>query len=345
MLTDVERSTPLWDQFPDAMRVALSRHEELIEAGTARHNGVVIKKRGEGDSLFVTFASAVDAARAAVAVQHALRAEEWPADAPIKVRMALHTGEADLRAEDYYGGAVNRCARVRATGYGGQILLTQATAELVRDELADGAFLRDLGLHHLKDLQRPERIYQLHHPDWPDDFGPLRSLTAFKHNLPSQLSSFIGREQELKDVCELLTQTRLLTLLGAGGCGKTRLALQTAAEMVDDYANGVWFVELAALTDGGLVARTIAKTLGIADEPNQDALQTLCEGLRDRNLLLLLDNCEHLVDACAQTANTLLQACPGLRVLATSRKPLHIAGESPGASLPCRFPTPKPRSP
>lgn len=327
LLTDVERSTPLWEQFPEVMRVALSRHDALMESGASRHNGAVVKKRGEGDSLFLTFASAQDAARAAIALQHALRAEAWPAETPLKVRMALHTGEADLRDEDYYGSAVNRCARIRATGHGGQVLLSQSTAELIRDQLEGEAFLRDLGLHHLKDLQRPERIYQLRHPDWPDDFGPLRSLSAFKHNLPSQLTSFVGREQELQDVRQLLMQTRLLTLLGSGGCGKTRLALQTSAEAVDDFANGVWLVELAPLTEDALVAQTIAKTLGIQDEPNQDALQTLCEGLRDRTLLLLLDNCEHLVEACARVVNALLQACPGLRVLATSRKPLNVVGE------------------
>lgn len=328
LLTDVERSTPLWEQFPETMRVALSRHDALIDAGAMQHNGVVVKKRGEGDSLFLTFASASDAARAALALQNVLRKEAWPAETPIKVRMALHTGEADARNEDYYGSAVNRCARIRTTGYGGQILLSQATAELVRDQLEGGAFLRDLGLHHLKDLQRPERIYQLHHPDWPDDFGPLRSLAAFRHNLPSQLTSFVGREKELKDVRKLLAETRLLTLTGSGGCGKTRLALQTAAEVVDDFTNGVGFVELAALTDGNLVARTIAQTLGIADEPNRDALPTLCDGLRDRSLLLLLDNCEHLVDAAAHVANALLQACPGVHILATSRKSLNLAGET-----------------
>ncbi len=184
-----------------------------------------------------------------------------------------------------------------------------------------------MGMHHLKDLQRPEHLFELRDAGWTDDFGPLRSLAAFKHNLPLQLTSFIDREQELKDVRLLLAQTRLLTLTGSGGCGKTRLGLQTAAEVVDDYADGAWFVELAPLAGEELVARAIANTLGIREEPGRDVLQTLCDALRNQSLLLLLDNCEHLVEAAARAARKLLQACPNLRILATSQSRLKVAGE------------------
>ena len=327
LLTDLERSTQLWDRFPELMPAALERHDSLITGAAAEYGGKALKERGEGDSLFLVFDSAVDAAHAALAMQNALRAEAWPPETPIRVRMALHTGEASQRDGDYYGGAVNRCARIRTVGHGGQILLSEVTANLARGLLAHGAGLRDMGLHHLKDLQRPEHLFELRHADWPEEFSPLRSLAAFKHNLPLQLTSFIDREQELKDVRRLLAQTRLLTLTGAGGSGKTRLGLQTAADVVDDYADGAWFVALAPLVDGVLVARGIAYALGIKEEPGRDTLQTLCDALRDQSLLLLLDNCEHVVAAAGRVAQTLLQACPNLRILATSQSRLKVAGE------------------
>ena len=327
LFTDVERSTQMWDRFPECMRAALARHDTLIAEIAQKHNGKVLKDRGEGDSQFLTFESAVDAAHAALAIQNALRAEIWPAETPLKVRMALHTGEASERDGDYYGGPVNRCARVRAVGHGGQILLSEVTAGLAREHLTNGACLRDMGLHHLKDLQRPEHLFELRDVAWTEEFGSLRSLAAFKHNLPLQLTSFVGRKQELKDIRQLLTQTRLLTLLGSGGCGKTRLSLQMAAEVTDEYPNGVWFVELAPIAEGELVTRAIANAMGIKEEPGREVLQTLCAELREQALLLVLDNCEHLAQPVARIAQKLLQSCPNLRILASSRVRLNVAGE------------------
>ena len=327
LFTDVERSTQMWDHFPELMRPALARHDSLIAEVAARHNGKIVKERGEGDSMFLTFDSAVEAAHAAIAIQNALRTEAWPPDTLLKVRMALHTGETHERDGDYYGGTVNRCGRIRAVGNGGHILLSEVTAGLVRDHLTGCACLRDHGQHHLKDLQRPEHIFELRDDRWTDDFGPLRSLAAFKHNLPLQLTSFVGREQELKNVRTFMTQTRLLTLQGSGGCGKTRLALQAAAEAVDDYPDGVWSVTLAPLAEDELVVRAIANALGIKEEPGREGLQTLCDALQKQTLLLLLDNCEHLVKAVAKVATALLQTCPGLHILATSRRKLNVAGE------------------
>jgi predicted ATPase len=243
------------------------------------------------------------------------------------VRIALHTGETELRAGDYYGPTVNRCARLRAIAHGGQVLLSLTTAEVVRPGLTDGYSLRDMGSHRLKDLQQPERVFQLLHPSLPSDFPPLLSLQAFANNLPQQLTSFIGREREMTEVKRLLSSTRLLTLTGAGGCGKTRLALQVAADLVEEYPDGVWQVELAPLTDPSLVPQTVAKVLGVREEPDRSITETLTDYLQSRNLLLIMDNCEHLITPCSRFADSLLRTCPKLRVLATSREALNLKGE------------------
>jgi predicted ATPase len=252
--------------------------------------------------------------------------------------MALHTGEAELRDGDYYGAAVNRCARLRAAAHGGQVLLSGATQELVQEALPAGAALRDLGLHRLRDLQRPERIFQLLHPELPADFPPLTSLDTLPNNLPQQVTSVVGREQELAAVRQLLETTRLLTLTGSGGTGKTRLSLQLAAEVLEAYEDGVWLAELAPLTDPALVPQSVAQALGIREEPNRPLTQTLVDALRQRQLLLVLDNCEHLLAACAELADRLLRSCPGVRILASSREGLNVPGELtyrvPSLSLP-----------
>jgi predicted ATPase/class 3 adenylate cyclase len=334
LFTDIEGSTRLWEQHPEAMRRALARHHELVSQGIEAHGGSVITRQGEGDSFFAVFARAGDAVAAACALQRELQAERWPEETLLRVRMALHTGEAELRGGDYFGGAVNRCARLRGVGHGGQTLLSQTTAALVRDELPEGVSLRDLGTHRLKDLQRPEPIFQLMYPELAGEFPPLRSLEAFAHNLPLQLTRFIGREREMEAVKRLLQRTRLLTLTGAGGCGKSRLALQVAAELVGEYAEGVWFVELAALSEPALVPQTLAAALGVREEPGRPLLGTLVDALRPRSLLLVLDNCEHLLPACAQLAEGLLRSCPNVRLLATSREGLGIAGEQ-SYRVPC----------
>jgi predicted ATPase/DNA-binding SARP family transcriptional activator len=327
LLTDIEGSTKLWVQHPEAMRGALARHDALLTAEIERHGGTLLKQRGEGDSGFAAFSRATAAAAAAVALQRALGREPWPAEARLQVRVALHTGEAEWREGDYYGLAVNHCARLRSVGHGGQSLLSQTTAALVRDGLPEGVSLRELGRHRLKDLQRAEPIFQLMHPDLPSEFPPLRSLETFAHNLPLQLTRFIGREREIAAVKRLMQKARLLTLTGAGGCGKTRLALQVAADLLEAYADGVWLVELAALSDPALVPQTAAIALGVREVHGRPLTQTLIDALRTKQALLLLDNCEHLLAACAQLTETLLQACPQLRILASSREALGLMGE------------------
>ncbi|HZQ36688.1 MAG TPA: adenylate/guanylate cyclase domain-containing protein [Dehalococcoidia bacterium] len=327
LFTDVEGSTRLWEQHPQAMRQVMARHDDLLTAVFAQHDGVVVRPRGEGDSLFCVFVRASDAVAAALAGQRALLAEASGAIGPLRVRMGLHTGEADLRAGDYYGSAVNRCARLRAAGHGGQILLSEATARLVRGVLPDGASLRELGEHRLRDLNEPELIHQLSAPGLRDTFPPLQTLTAVPNNLPHQLTSFVGREAELAELAALFAQTRLLTLVGAGGVGKTRLALQLAGAELERFPHGVWFVDLSALSAPELVALAVAAPLGLQEMPGYPLPKALAQALQSRRVLLVLDNCEHLVAACAELVVALLVRCPELHVLVTSREALGVAGE------------------
>jgi predicted ATPase/class 3 adenylate cyclase len=348
LLTDIEGSTALWERLPHDMGAVIARHDALLTGAIERHGGRVVRSRGEGDSFFAVFPRATDAVAAACALQLALAAERWPLPAPLRVRAGLNTGEAELREGDYYGSAINRCARLRALAYGGQTLLSQATCQLVGDTLPAGMSLRDLGTHRLKDLQRPEQVYQLLHPDLPPDFPPLKSLDALPNNLPLQLTHFIGREKEIAEVKRLLAETPLLTLSGAGGAGKTRLALQVAAELLEEYPDGVWLVELAPIapTEPARVGQEVARVLGVREQPGRTLTELLVEHLRSRQLLLLLDNCEHLVAACADLVNTVLRSCPNVRVLATSRELLGLMGESawrvPPLSLPDRRSRPDP---
>lgn len=345
LFTDIEGSTRLWEQHPQAMREALARHDALAAAIIHQQRGTLVKSRGEGDSLFCVFAQATQAIAAACALQQAFASEPWPAETPLLVRMALHTGEADLRDGDYYGPAVNRCARLRAIGHGGQVLLSQATYELVHQHLPEGCVLRDRSAHRLKDLQLPEHIFQLLHPSLPTDFPPLRSLQALANNLPVQWTSFIGREKEIEEVRSLLAKTRLLTLTGSGGCGKTRLALQVAAELIEGYSDGVWLVELGALSDPAFVPQQVATALGLREAPGRTLVQTVTDYLLPKAALLLLDNCEHLIEACTPLVDTLLRTCPHLRILATSREALRITGEqiyrTPSLSTPDQASLPK----
>lgn len=347
LLTDIEGSTKLWEEQREAMSQVLVRHDSLLTSSIERHEGAVIRARGEGDSFFAVFARATDAVATACAVQRALVAKRWSTETPIRVRIAIHTGEAELREGDYYGSAINRCARLRAIAHGRQTILSLATEELVRDALPEGASLRDLGEHRLRDLARPERVYQLLHPDLAGNFPALKSLDTLPNNLPHQLTSFIGREKEMAEVKQLLSTTFLLTLTGSGGCGKTRLALQVAADALDEYPDGVWVVELATLTEPALIPQSVAATFGVREEAghpsplvgdgspgnparassDRSLLQKLLNYLQLKKLLLILDNCEHLLAASAHFADTLLRACPNLRILATSREGLGITGE------------------
>jgi class 3 adenylate cyclase len=336
LFTDIEGSTRLWEKHPDAMRVALDRHNTILRLAIEAHGGSVFKT--VGDQFCTAFPTAPDALAGALDAQRALLAEPWSEIPALRVRMALHTGVVQEQDGDYFGPPLNRVARLLKAAHGGQTLLSLAAEAQVLGALPDGAGLRDLGAHHLPDLQQPENVFQLVHTDLSADFPPIRTLDVLPHNLPRQLTAFIGREKEFAEVRQLLSSSPLLTLTGAGGCGKTRLALQVAADLLRELPDGVWLVELAALTDPTLVPQAVAAGLGIREEPGRPLTQMLLEYLRPRVLLLVLDNCEHLLDACARLAADLLQSCPDLRVLATSRESLGLAGEQsyrvPSLSLP-----------
>ncbi|MFN8633969.1 MAG: tetratricopeptide repeat protein [Chloroflexota bacterium] len=328
LLTDVEGSTALWQAAPEAMRVALARHDAILTEAVERHGGRVVKPRGEGDSIFAVFQTASEAVAAALTVQRTVGCEPWPTSRPVRVRIGVHSGEAELRDGDYYGPTVNRCARLRSIGHGGQTLLTEATAALSQDFLPDGAWLLDLGAHRLKDLTRPERVFQLTADDLASDFPPLTDLDAHRQNLAIQPTPLIGRQQELAGLRALLGQSdvRLVTLTGPGGTGKTRLAMQAAAESIDAYPDGVFCVELAPISDPALVAPTIGQALGLGDTPGRSPLDALVEHLRSQRLLLVLDNFEQILGA-ATVVETLLGASGQLTVLVTSRSPLQLRAE------------------
>jgi predicted ATPase/class 3 adenylate cyclase len=336
LFTDIEGSTRLWEEHPEAMRHALERHDALLYRHIEAQQGHVFKTTG--DAFSAAFATAPDALAAAIAAQCALQAEPWNGTGPVRVRMALHTGVAQAQDGDYYGPLLNRVLRLLNAGHGGQTLLSQTTCDLLADNLPAGVRLKPLGAYPLKDLQNPEPIYQLLHPALPAEFPSPRSVEAFAHNLPPQLTSFIGRAKEMERLRHLLTTTRLLTLTGPGGCGKTRMALQVAEERVKEFTDGVWLVELAATHDPELVPQRVASVLGVREEADTPLAETLVRYLRAKSLLLILDTCEHLIDACAQLAETLLRACPRLQILATSREALGITGETawqiPSLSLP-----------
>ncbi len=342
LFTDVAGSTRLWEEHPDAAGAALVRHDALIEGLVARHDGAVVRPRGEGDSRFAVFPRATDALAAAAAILRAFDAEPWPMPTSLRVRLALHTGEADLRAGDYYGTAVNRCARLRALAHPDQALLSLAAQELVRDALPPGVTLRDLGEHYLKDLARPERVFQLVVEGLPGDFPPLPSLGHRPTNLPVQPTPLVGREREVGETVGLLRnpEVRLVTLTGPGGIGKTRLALQVAAEALKDYPDGAWFVDLASLVDPALVLPTVARVLGLMEAGGEPLADTLRRHLGDKRLLLVLDNFEQVVAAAPLVAGVLAVA-PGLRALATSRVPLRLRGEREYPVPPLSLPDPR----
>jgi len=338
LFTDIEGSTKLWEAHPDVMRAALARHDALMREAIVSADGVVFKT--VGDAFCAAFAMAPDAVSAVLAAQLAMVTEPWPEATPIKVRTALHTGAVERRDGDYFGPALNHAARLLATAHGGQTLLSQTAYDLVRDGLPDAVSLRDLGTHQLKDLARPGQVYELRHPSLPADFPPIRSLSTHPNNLPQQLTSFIGREKEFVEIRALLGRTHLLTFTGSGGSGKTRLCLQIAADALEQFPDGVWFVELAPLSDPGLVPQTVATLLGVKEEPGKQITQTLATHLKDKRLLLLLDNCEHLLNSSARLSDALVRQCPGVKILTTSREALGIAGEQtyrvPSLSLPDR---------
>ena len=328
LLTDIQGSTRLWETVPEAMEVALERHDHLLAEVIEGHGGAVVTSRGEGDSFFAVFASAVAAVEAAGACQLRLGREAWPEGAALRVRMGLHTGEAHVRDGDYADHApIGRCARVKAAAHGGQVLVTKTTRDLVQGRL-DGAFgLKRLGEFRLRDLAEPELIYQLTHADLPADFPPIRTVAERTSNLPLPVSSFIGRERELQQTAAALGGARVVTLTGPGGAGKTRLALEVAGQVAGRFGDGAWLCELAPVRDRAGVDDAVAAVFSVTARAGQGTREALVEFLRSKELLLVLDNCEHLIDGAAALAENLARSCERLVILATSREGLGIDGE------------------
>jgi predicted ATPase/class 3 adenylate cyclase len=326
LFTDIEGSTKLAQEYPDAMPFLLARHNEILKQAIEAHNGFVFQL--VGDSFSASFHQAKDALHAALEAQRLLHNEVWE-PAPVKVRMGIHTGQADVQENGDYQGylTLSHVQRLMSAAHGGQVLISFATQELVHDELPEGVTLRDMGTRRLKDVLRPEHIYQLVIADLPRDFPPIKTLDLFLHNLPAQMTSFIGREQERAEIKQILSTHRLVTLTGSGGAGKSRLSLQVGMESLPQFPDGVWLVELAPVTDPALVPQTLLTTFNLREDRHRSVLDVLIDYLRVKTLLLVLDNCEHLIEACAQTSDALLQACPKLRVLASSREALGISGE------------------
>ncbi len=326
LLTDIEGSTRLWEEHAAAMGAALATHDHLLRGAVEGAGGTVVKTTGDG--LMAVFAVPASGVQAAIAAQRALRDTAWGQTGPLRVRMALHAGLAESRDGDYFGPALNRTARILAIGHGGQVLVSALAAALVADSLPPGAELLDRGSHRLRDLDRPEQVFQLTVPDLGRDFPALRSLSTRRSNLPVQLTSFVGRERELAEVEGLVGRHRLVTLIGTGGTGKTRLMLEAAGRLADRFEDGTWLAELAPLGDPAQVASEVARALGSPELPGQPAIATVEAFLADKELLLLMDNAEHLVDGVAGVAERLLAAAPRLRILTTSREALAVPGEA-----------------
>ena len=326
LFTDIEGSTRLWESQPGAMRGALVAHDAILRAAIESHGGAVFKT--VGDAFCAAFGSALDALRAAVDAQHALSQHSWPESIGLlRVRMGLHSGTSVESGGDYFGPTVNRVARLMSLGAGEQILVSSAASALLRDAMPPGLTLRDLGTHRLKDLSEPEPTYQVVGDGLREDFPALRSLDARPNNLPLQISSFVGRTRELGELRDALAQRRLVTIVGPGGIGKTRLALHLAADAISDYVDGAWFVSLSTVRTADLIAQLTADTLHIREQPQSSVTETVAAALAEREMLLVFDNAEHLVQATAAFAKLLLGRCARLKVLVTSREPLHLTGE------------------
>jgi predicted ATPase/class 3 adenylate cyclase/DNA-binding CsgD family transcriptional regulator len=346
LFSDIEGSTVLLSGLGDRYGEALSAQRALLRAAFSAYGGQEMGT--EGDSFFVVFESAGDAVRCCVAAQRALSAHDWPGGVAVRVRMGLHSGEPTRHEDGYIGLDVHRAARIAATAHGGQVVLSEATRLLVESRLPPGASICDLGFHRLKDIEAPERIYQLAADGLQEQFPPLKSLgppvatvgvTVGVHGFPAVLTSFVGRSGELDEVMELLARYRLVTVTGPGGMGKTRLAGETARRVADRFADGVWLAELAGVADPDLVPAAIATALGI-QQGGGSAMETLADVLAARQVLLVLDNCEHLIDAVARLCGTLLPAADDVRILATSREPVGVAGEARYRLPPLALPEP-----
>jgi len=322
LLADVEGSTRLWETQPETMTAALALLNRTVNESIAAHGGVRPLEQGEGDSFVAAFARASDAVACALGLQRAPLA-------PIRIRIGIHTGEIQLRDESNYAGpTINRTARTRDLAHGGQTVLSGTTESIVADRLPDGVWLTELGSYPLRGVPRPERVVQLCHPDLRNEFPPLRVRQAVaSNNLPAQLTSFVGRQAELTELRQLMAGKRLVTLTGAGGAGKTRLAVEVAAQLATEFSDGVWYVDLAPITNPAVTTVTVARTLGLPDETGRSTMEQLVRFFGEKTSLLLLDNCEHLLNACGSLVVELLAACPNLTMLTTSREPLGVPGE------------------
>ena len=325
LFTDIESSTSMWEAQPEQMAQAVGRHDALLREAVQRHRGRVVKSTGDG--IYAVFETPADGLAAIIDIQLALLDPAATAGVALRVRSGLHTGPVQARDNDYFGSTVNRAARIMNAAHGGQILVSQAIADNVADALPAGVSLKGLGAVRLKGLAASEAVFQVIHPRLYQNFPALRELEATPNNLPQQLTSFIGREHERQEIEGMLHGARLLTLLGMGGLGKTRLALAIGTSVMDTYPDGVWFVDLQMIRDDALVASEAARVLGVREEPGRPLVQTLTAHLRTRKLMLILDNCEQVVDTCAELANAILRGAPDVRVLTTSRIALRVPGE------------------
>ena len=341
LFTDLEGSTRRWEAHPAQMKDALARHDAVVRGAVESHHGVVFSTMGDG--MAAVFASARDAVRAVLAAQQGLAAEDWgEVTGPLAARMGLLTDEGVLGGEHYLNQPLNRCARLMAAGHGGQALVSAATELLVREDLPDGCALVDLGEHRLRDLARPVRIFQLTGPGLRPEFPPLRTLEAFAGNLPVQLSSFVGRADELAGLAAAMARSPLVTVTGPGGVGKTRLALHAAANQLPSFRDGAWLCELHPAGDEQTMAQAVATALRARPRPGISTADSIVEFLRTKGaLLLVLDNCEHLAAAAAALAADILRGCPGVRILATSQQPLSVGGEQVFGLRPLSLPPPE----
>jgi predicted ATPase/class 3 adenylate cyclase len=339
LFTDIEGSTGLLQQLGDGYSVLLADHHRMVRERFREQGGTEVDAAGDG--LFYSFPSARAALEAAVAAQRALIAHRWPEGREVRVRMGIHTGEPVTGEVGFTGIDIHRAARICGASHGGQILVSNTTRGLVGTDLPGGFALADLGEHSLKDITAPERLFQVVAPELPREFPALRTVDARPNNLPRHITTFIGRHEVMADAKRLLASTPLVTLTGPGGIGKTRLALELAEEVLDEYDDGVWLVELGSLTDPAFVVQAVASVLGVVEQPGRSLLSTIVDHSRMRNLLVVLDNCEHVPDACAEAVNALMRGCPRVRIIATSREALAVPGEAlfplPSLSLPGEY--------
>ena len=339
LFSDIEGSTQRWEAHREGMEAAVERHNEILHREIEHHNGYIFKT--VGDAFCAAFGSVRNAVDAAIAAQRELTKEDFSAVDSLRVRMGLHTGQAVERGGDYLGPDVNRVARLMSIGHGGQVLISGAVHELIEDSLPDGVSLVDLGLRRLKDLTQPEQVWQVTLVGLPADFPPLNSLDARPNNLPMHVTAFIGRERDLDDVKTLLGKHRLVTITGSGGVGKTRVALQVGADLMDRFPNGVWFADLAPITDPELVASVVASAVGMTQVEGRRVDEAIPQWLKRKHSLLILDNCEHLLSTIAPLADAIHRNAPNVRMLATSRQALGIAGEAahrlPSLAVPERW--------